>query len=501
VKKRLARRIPGARPHAPGQPARRLLGALALAGLLLAGCGKDRSGPIAVSAIGGPPVVGNPNAQPLDPPAAFLAQTTAQGLVRFEASGQIEPALAQRWIVSDDGLRYTFRMADVQWSRGGKVTAAQVAARLRAAAGPTSRNRLRPLLGVIDEIEPMTEDVLEISLKAPRPNFLDLLAQPEMAILRNGEGSGPYRAARRPGGSILLTPPAPDEDAGNDPAPPQILLRGERAGLAVARFESGEADLVTGGTLGDLPVARAVDKAAAALRFDPVGGLLGLSILRGDGPLATPAVRDALGMAIDRAALVAALAVPGLQPRESLVPAGIQEYPSPAVPAWSARPLPARRAAAAQIVARAAKGAPLRLRVIVPAGPGYRILFAYLRGDWRAIGVEAEAVPEGADADLRIIDVVAPVGMASWYLRSFSCEASRVCSPDADRAMEAARIAQTPAERRDLLGKADLLLATSVPFIPLAAPVRWSLVSRRLTGFQPNVFAQHAASELIAARQ
>src|ERR1043165_4115535 len=103
------------------------------AALALAGCGGEEGGPVAVSAIGGPPHLVNPNLQPLDPPSAFLAEAVAQGLVRFDSAGEIEPALAQSWVVSDDTLRYTFRIRRAQWADGRPVTAQQVAARLRAA--------------------------------------------------------------------------------------------------------------------------------------------------------------------------------------------------------------------------------------------------------------------------------------------------------------------------------------------------------------------------------
>ncbi|HEX8527696.1 ABC transporter substrate-binding protein, partial [Allosphingosinicella sp.] len=151
--------------------------------LLVSACTEPESGPVTVAAIGTAPVLVNPNLQPLDPPSAILIEGVAQGLVRFNSEGEIEPALAQSWIVSDDGLRYTFRIRRTQWSNGGRVTAQQVVARLRAAVSPASRNPLKPILGLIAEMEPMTDEVLEIALRAPRPHFLELLAQPEAAIL------------------------------------------------------------------------------------------------------------------------------------------------------------------------------------------------------------------------------------------------------------------------------------------------------------------------------
>ena len=479
-----------------------ILAAALAAGALLGGCREAARGPLVVTAIGEPPELRNPNLEPLDPPSALLVQSVAQGLVRFDAAGQIEPALAQSWIVSDDGLRYTFRIARRSWSNGRPVTAKQVAARLRAALSASSKNKLKPLLGAISNIEAMTENVLEISLKAPRPNFLQILAQPELGIIRNGEGTGPYQAEKQGSGSILLSLPDEDEQdqAAGDSTSEDIILRGDPAALAVARFKRGLADLVPGGTAGNLAIARAAAPRAGALRFDPVAGLFGLEFARDEGPLGDAAVRGALAMAINRQALAAALGVPGLQARETLVPTGLEELGTPAVADWGASPLPARR----EIAARAIAGldtSPLKLRVAIPQGPGYRLVFAHLRRDWRAIGVDAEAVPAAADADLRLIDAVAPALLPSWYLRRFSCAQSAVCSPEADLLLEQARNSQAPAERQALLASADRILTDITAYIPLTAPVRWSLVSPRATGFQPNPFGRRFLGSLVAARR
>jgi oligopeptide transport system substrate-binding protein len=475
-------------------PARRLLAAA----LLLAGCGDQATGPLEISAIGGEPRIDDPSRRLLDPPSAVLVEAAAQGLVRFDSGGEIEPALAQRWIVSDDGLRYTFRLGKANWS-GSRITAQQVAVRLRAALAPQSRNPLKPILGAIDEIVAMTDNVLEISLKSPRPNFLQLLAQPEMAIVHEGEGSGPYRPERRADGSVQLIPPDGDREDAATEAPP-LLLRGERAAVAAARFGERQADLVLGGSLADLPLARAVGVPAAQLRFDPVSGLFGLAFTAPQGAFARIETRQALAMAIDRPALVAALRVPGLQPRESLLPPGIEGLAQVSAPAWIRDPLPARQARAAALLLQPGENGRLTVRVALPDSVGYRLLFARLRRDWAAVGVETVRVPAGAAADLRLLDEVAPAGLASWYLRHFSCESSRVCDPATDEMMAAARIAPDAATRRGLLANADRILAGLGPFIPLTAPVRWSLVAPRLTGFRPNAFGRHPIGELIPAR-
>jgi peptide/nickel transport system substrate-binding protein len=469
---------------------------LAASVLLVAGCGDRETGPVSISAIGGEPRIANANRERLDPSSAILLEATAQGLVRFDAGGEIEPALAQRWIVSDDGLRYTFRLGKASWS-GGRMTAEQVVARLRAATAPASRNPLRPVLGAVDEIVAMTDDVLEISLKSPRPHFLQLLAQPEMAIVRGNQGSGPYRARRQPDGSVELVPMESEAPDGDESAP-RLLLRGEGPALAAARFGERQADIVLGGTLGDLPLARAVRAPAAQLRFDPAIGLLGLSFTAPEGAFARMEVRQALAMAIDRPGLVAALGVPGLQPRESLLPPGIEGLGQVSAPLWIRDPLPERQARAAALLRDAGQGGRrLTVRIALPDAIGYRLIFAGLRRDWARVGVDTVRVHAGAAADLRLVDEVAPAGVASWYLRRFSCEASRICDPAADEIMAAARIAPDAGSRRRLLADADRILAGLGPFIPLTSPVRWSLVSPWLTGFRPNVFGRHPIGELI----
>jgi peptide/nickel transport system substrate-binding protein len=206
-------------------------------------------------------------------------------------------------------------------------------------------------------------------------------------------------------------------------------------------------------------------------------------------------------MAVDREAIVAALGVPGLLPRASLLPPGLEEVPAPAAPDWAALPFVVRRQQAAEVLRAAGSEAPIRLRVAMPDGPGYRLIFAHLARDWRAVGVTAERVGAGdASADLRFVDKVAPAAMAAWYLRNFTCDTNRVCSPEADAALAAARETQNVIERRQSLANADGLIGAAAIFVPIAAPVRWALVAPRLTGFRRNMFARHAPAELIENR-
>jgi peptide/nickel transport system substrate-binding protein len=77
----------------------------------------------------------------------------------------------------------------------------------------------------------VTSEVIEIRLVSPQPNLLELLAQPEMALLDGNAGTGPFHIAIRESRVLTLTPVvAPDDET--DPADQNrrtVKLRGERA--------------------------------------------------------------------------------------------------------------------------------------------------------------------------------------------------------------------------------------------------------------------------------
>ena len=123
----------------------------------------------------------------------MLRANLAQGLVRFDGAGQIEPGLAERWNVSDDGLSYIFRLAAGEWPDGRKIMARDVARILTRQIGATRGSATREALGAVEDVVAMTDRVIEIRLSAPRPHLLELLAQPDFALIREGVGSGPFR--------------------------------------------------------------------------------------------------------------------------------------------------------------------------------------------------------------------------------------------------------------------------------------------------------------------
>lgn len=461
------------------------------------GCERQSQGIVEVQVIGDEPRLVDPRRGPLTASEAVLIANAAQGLVRFDAGGQIVPGLAETWNVSDDGLSYIFRLANAQWPNGRKITAEQVARMLRRMIAESSRDALRDSLGAVDDIRAMTDRVIEIRLTQPRAHFLQLLAQPEMGLVYEGQGSGPFAIAgnsEKGGLRLSREVPVSDED---EPEREELVLSAAPAEQAVAGFVAGRTDLVLGGTFADLPFAHGASLPRRALQFDPARGLFGLMPARASGPLAVAEVRQLLSEAVDRDALIAALDVPGLVPRATVLEPKLDNLPDPVAPQWTATPLAERRPL---LTARARRlfgeDEPPVVRLSLPEGPGAEVLLTRLRQDWGVLGVKVERAGDSGPADLVLVDKVAPSSSSAWFLRQFRCEVARICDEQVDEMLDGARTTAVLAQRSALLSEASQRIDQLQLFIPITAPIRWSLVSPRISGFAGNPFAVHTLTGL-----
>ena len=480
----------------------RFLSAIPVAvALALAGCGERNEGVIRVAAIGSTPKLVETVSAPLSAGDALLRQNLAQGLVRFDERGQVVPGLAERWNVSDDGLSYIFRLQTGEWPDGRKIRADEIARILSRQLRTASANPLKDTLGAVTEVVAMTDRVVEIRLAAPRPNLLQLLAQPEFGLVRASVGTGPFRiptpdeAATIPDdednkGALVLIHRIRIPDA-EDPIE-KVRIRGGDARTLVAAFADGDLDLVVGGTVDNLPIALAQKMPRGTLRFDPVAGLFGLAPTSRSEVLQEADVRRLLSRAIDRSALIAGLRVGGLVPRATLLQGGLEGIQSPPQPNWLGQPAEERRAA---LVAEANRlfGRVDRptLRIALPDGPGGKYLLARLGYDWAPLGIKVERAPSPASADLVWIDEVAPSTSPAWFARRFRCGAAPICVEEAEPLLAQARLTVDSRQRAALFVEAAARMDGAQLFIPIAAPIRWSLVSGRAPGFAENSFARH----------
>lgn len=446
----------------------------------------------------------------LSEPAQAVRAATAQGLVRLDESGEVVPGIAQSWIVTDDGLSYIFRLRDLAWPDGEPVTAQQVAAELRRTLRDLRGTTLGLDLAKVTEVRAMAGRVVEVELASPMAQFLRLLAQPELGVLRDGAGLGPMRWAegeREAGGTLELAALSPSarglpEDENWQEGVRPVRIAALPAAQAIAAFADGRLDAVLGGGLMSLPLVDTGPLARGAVRVDAAIGTFGFDVTAGEGFLAEPANREAVALAIDRDTLLEPFNLEGWTPATRIVPPALPGNPRQNAERWTDLDLAARQEVARRRAGawRVITGAPPLLRIALPNGPGSDLLFRQVAEDLGAVGIAAERA--GADdlADLTLRDRVARYGQARWFLNQFHCSVERsLCSAEADELVERATAEPDPATRAALLVQAEDALTGENLFIPLGAPVRWSLLRGDAAGFGENPWAVHPLFALSGA--
>ena len=470
-----------------------------LSALALTSCGPSNGeGPIEVAIIGATDSLFQRGVR-LSTPGQHLQAATAEGLVALDQAGQVVPAIAERWIVTEDGLSYIFRLREGTAPGDREINAAQVRQQLRDAIAKVRGTSLGLDLATVRDIRAMTGRVIEIRLTAPMPDLLRLLAQPELGLSKSAAGGGPMTLARRgeEAGAVLTARPPesrglPARKDWEELARP-VAVRALPAQGAVEAFSRGDVDLVLGGSIVDFPQAEAGPLSRGTIQVDPAIGLLGLAVRRETGLLADPARREALSMAIDRAALIQSFGISGWRESSWIVPP--EAYPEPpyAADRWNGAALAdRRRVAAARVRAWTGDGREAILRVALPDGPGGDLLLARLAEDWGAIGVGVRRARRGEGADLELRDTLARYGAPRWYLNQFNCSLGQgLCAPEADTLVRWSLAERDPALRERLLVEAHAALVAREVYIPLGAPVRWSLVRASLRNYLPNQWGLH----------
>ena len=176
-----------------------------------------------------------------DQPSMSAIQMLYTGLVQLDDKMQVEPQLAQSWIVSSDGLNWTFHLHQhMKFSDGTPLTSADVAYSIDRALQPSTKSSVSPiylslirdsdkLLGgfvstlINDSLLMPDPNTLIISLKKKAPYFLSMLTYPcsfvvekhlidtygtsFTAHLTAGGSSGPFKVSQyTPGKEIDFVP-------------------------------------------------------------------------------------------------------------------------------------------------------------------------------------------------------------------------------------------------------------------------------------------------------
>lgn len=126
-----------------------------------------------------------------------------EGLTRINERGEVMPALAESWDISEDGKTYTFKLRQgVKYHDGTDFDANDVKFSLDRARAEDSTNAQKTLFAAIDNVEVVDANTIKVSLKNAAGSFLynmgwgdAVIVAPESADTNNESpvGTGPFK--------------------------------------------------------------------------------------------------------------------------------------------------------------------------------------------------------------------------------------------------------------------------------------------------------------------
>ncbi|MBL9216615.1 MAG: peptide ABC transporter substrate-binding protein [Opitutaceae bacterium] len=473
-------------------------------------------------------------------PEINVATALFEGLVAEDpADLHPVPGVAERWDASADGLTYTFHLrADARWSNGEPVTAADFVRSIRRVLSPTLGADYATMLYVLLNAEAYHKGIqadfahvgvqaldprtLRFTLEHPAPYFLSLLTHPAWfpVHLPTLERAGPPEQRGNPwtrpatfvgNGPFVLTDWRPGELLAAVKSPTYWDAAAVR--LAAIHFHpaadvDSEERAYRAGQLHlteSLPVGK-VDTyrrdAAGPLQISPFLDTYFYRLNTTRPGLGNVQVRQALALAIDRAALVEKVTRGGQQPARSFTPPGLAGY---APPASLDRDYTRARALLAAAGYPGGRGLP-PLEITINSSGNHRVIAEAIQEMWRReLGVDVR-VNNMEQASLlasrRTLDY--QIMRADWagdyldpttFLKVFTSDSSNNHTGwkngEYDRLLYAADRTADPAARLALLQRAEALLLHEVPIIPIYHFTTVRLVHPSVRGWHHTLLDRH----------
>ena len=359
--------------------------------------------------------------------AADVLRDLGEGLVGYTATGELVPAAAESWKLSDDGLVYTFQLRDeLRWSNGEPVTARHFVDGMRRLVNPATAAFYAQMLTSIENadgiisgdipvsmlgVEAPDEKTLVLRLTQRTPYLLSLLTHPSTFPVHTPSLEAHGESHARPG--RLVTNGAYRLEAWV-PGSLIVLKRNEyywnNAGTAIDAVNYhvmvNNAAELNRYRAGDLHITNTVPADSFQQVREAYGDQLRvapyLAVYYYGFNLSKPPfkdnlpLREALSMAIDREQLTTTVTGRGEQPAYSWVPPGVDNY-SPAQVGFVALDKEERERLARVRYKEAGYGPdnPLQVEVRYNTSDLHRKVAVAVQSMWREVlGVEATLINE-----------------------------------------------------------------------------------------------------------
>ncbi|WP_306755373.1 ABC transporter substrate-binding protein [Paracoccus actinidiae] len=451
----------------------------------------------------------------LDPTGGAAAATDEvvyanlfEGLTRFGPNGTVEPALAERWDVQEDGRVYVFHLHDgVSFHDGATFDASDVVFTLDRARAADSTNAQKVLFEGIETVEAVDPLTVRVTLTAPDGNFPFKMAWGDAVMLDPASaaglatapiGTGPFRLDQWvQGDRIVLS--AFDGYWGDKPALRTATFRFiPDPTAAFAAMMAGDVDAFP-----NFPAPETLPQLQADPRFQVIVGTTeGETILamnNAHAPLDDIRVRQAIARAINRPDIIDGAMFGYGTPIGSHFAPHHPDYVD--LTGLSAHDPEKAKA----LLAEAAAG-PIILRLALPPTPYARRGGEIVQAQLAAVGIQTqitnmewaqwlETVFKGGDFDLTIISHTEPLDIDIYARPDYYFSYAR---PEFVALMDQLQGAVTPQQRSDLYRQAQEMIAGDYVNAFLFQLAKTGVANARIEGLWENAPTQ--ANDLTRVR-
>lgn len=435
----------------------------------------------------------------------MIANQVYDYLVDIASDNSIIPRLAQEWSTSEDGLTWTFTLAEgATFHDGSPVTAGDVVWTFDRLRDPESGFATTTLYENIDTIEATSDSEVVFTLKQTNPFFLYDLSDNHALILKaetedptDFNGSGPFRVVDYVPEDRLILEANPDYFIEGQPnvAGMEIIFFSEQTAYVDA-LRGGQIDLII-----SLPTSlyESLQQEPGMVTYEvPTNGFDVIRIRSDREPGSNPNVVKAMKMATDREAIF------------QLIAQGYGEIglDSPIGPLYTQyfledAPVPEYDPEGAKaLLAEAGYPDGLSLTLHVPDTGNRPDLAAVIKDQWEQAGfsvdlsVEQEGIYYGEDGWLEV-----DWGITGWGSRPYPqfyldvmltsdaiWNESRYSNPEFDELVEIAGTTLDEDERVEAYAEIQRILAAEGPLIiPYFFP-QFAASSDKVEGFDLKAF-------------
>ena len=327
--------------------------------------------------------------------AAFqVSKSIYDTLLEVDRDGNLVPALATSYEVSDDGLTYTFQLAEATFHDGTTFGPDDVVATLdRIRAEETASPKGNEFAAIVS-VEPQGESAVKLTLSEPQPALLASLASGWGAMLPNEKlaeghdfgnapvGTGPFRFVGWTRDNALTLDANPDYYQGAPQLERVVIRFVTDSAVQLQGLLTGEFDVIDTVAAADRPAVES--NPGLTLVREPSGLVLVAGLNTRRDYLSDARVRRALNMGVDTATVMEVAYAGGTQVG-TFMEAGSPWYPE------AVEPFPYDPEAARALLDEAGVPQGLTLDLVLPQPYEEHIVAGQVVQDYlKDLGIDAQ---------------------------------------------------------------------------------------------------------------